>query len=108
MSDREAKRRRVLELRDGAIDLVTAYGRIEGNIDFRGQLTRVRSWEEGRLHIELWSPRHPSGIDRGEKRPTTNILTVRFAGEIKLKLGWDGERLNLIRFEPGAWEGQIC
>lgn len=48
MSDREAKRRRMLELRDSALDLVTAHGRIERSIDFCSHLTRIDCREADR------------------------------------------------------------
>lgn len=35
----------MLQLRDSALDLVTAHGRIEENIDLRGQLNRIHSQE---------------------------------------------------------------
>lgn len=98
----------MLELRDSALDLETAYDRIVGNIDFRDQFTRVRSWEDGRLHVELWSPHYSTSIDRGEQQPMTNIANAGFAGEVKLKLGWDGDRLNLMRCEPGDWEALVA
>lgn len=107
MSDREAKRKRVLELRDSALDLIEAYGRTEGNIDYRGQLTRIRSFAGRRLHLEYWSPRHPTDVDRGDNRPTTYMLIIKFDGAKVLHIGWDGDRLNLIRYEPGGWERMI-
>src|SRR5258708_811650 len=104
MSDRGAKRKPVLELRDSALDLIEAYGRAEGNVDYRGELTRIRSFKGRWLHLEYWSPRHPTGVDRGERQPTTYVLIIKFDGAKVLHIGWDGDRLNLITYELGGWE----
>lgn len=52
-------------------------------------------------------PRHPTGIDRGEQRHTTNVLNVRFVGETKLKLVSAGDRLHLISSTPESCGGIV-
>ncbi len=107
-TDREAKRAHVRRLRDASVALVKARGKWEGNFEYNGQLNMARCLTDRRLYIEHWSPRHPTGVDRGEPKPTTYSLTVKFDGHKVLALGWDGDRVNLIKYEPGRWEGLLC
>ena len=69
LSDRETKRAHVRQLRDSALALVRARGKADHNVEYYGQLNRITSFAEGRLHIEYWAPRHPTGVDRGEPKP---------------------------------------
>ena len=104
LSDREAKRAHVRRLREAAVALVRARGKPEGNIEYNGQLTRIVSFAEKRLHIEYWSPRYPTGVDRGERKPTTYSIAIKYDGYKVLALGWDGDRVNLTKYEAGGWE----
>ena len=108
LSDREAKRAHVRRLRDAAVALVRERGKAEGNFEYNGQLTRIATLTEGRLHIEYCAPRYPTGVDRGERKPTTYSLTIRYDGYKILALGWDGNRVNLIKYEAGAWERMLA
>ena len=104
ISAREAKRAHVRRLRDAAVALIRARGKPEGNFEYNGQLTRIASFAEKRLHVEYWSPRYPTGVDRGERKPTTYSLTIRYDGYKVLALRWDGDRVNLIKYDAGRWE----
>jgi hypothetical protein len=63
-----ARRARVVALRDAAADMVRLQGRGVGNIERDRHVTRIMMLDRGRLRIELWEPRHPTGIDRREKK----------------------------------------
>jgi hypothetical protein len=56
------------------------------------------------LQIEYLAPLRPTGVDRGERKPTTYSITVKHDGYKVLAIGWDGDRVNLIKYEAGGWE----
>lgn len=102
--DREAKRAHFRRLRDAAVALVRERGNWDGNFEFNGQLNVARCLTDGRLYTNTGHHGISTGVDRGERRPTTYQINIKYDGDRVLALGWDGDRVNLISYEHGAWE----
>ena len=100
--DRDEKRAHVTALRDRIVALITERGQWDGNFDYRGQLTVARKLTTRRLSIEFWRPRHPPPNGLGER-----TVILRLDGLIVLHVRWQGERQQVVKYEPGGWEEQI-
>lgn len=96
------RRERVIALRDRAVDVVRRHGKPDGNIDHDGQFTRIASFERRRYRIEYWSPLRPSGAGGDQYR-----VIIKFEFRKVFDVGWDGDWINVIRFERGEWEAPM-
>ena len=102
--ERKRKQAHIAMLRDRAISRLKRDGRIGGNVKLGGLLYRAWDLNKWPWTIELIGPRHPHDFDYPDLSST---LTVRFKGERVLKVTFDDDRLKLVSYISGVWEGVI-
>lgn len=98
------RRLHVGKLRKLAVFKIVSEGTHEGYCEFGGLDRRIRRLEKYPLFCEYLSPRHPTGVDRGEPKPTTYSLKVTGPHGVVLNVGWDGDRMLIRKYIPGSWE----
>src|SRR5882757_10717992 len=89
------------QLRDLAVRLARAEGRLGYNVETKGFFRPITQCERGRLHIEYLSPRFPDAPLPKTARPFVFTILVRFNGA-KRCLG--DTRTTVSIFKPGDWE----
>ena len=97
--EREARLQRVKKLGRRAYRVLQD-GDILGNITIKGELKRVRTFDDGFLFGELTAA-HRSSTDPAD----FSQLQIRADGRKVLDIRWDGSRhFRVLHFEPGDWE----
>ena len=90
------------KLRDQALRLVRAGGRMEGYIETEGWRKRVVSFERGRLSISCILPLDVADERTCVQHPQASMV-VRDRGFKVLSITWDGKRTRVGLLTPGDW-----